>query len=453
VSRFPDAARSRAVILGAARFQDPDLTDLPAVGESRTAVHNRLTDPGTGVLAGENCVIATERASIAEIGQLVSVQAQQARDLFLVYYAGHGLIDERGRLHLALHGTETSSLKYSALAVDLLREDIAASPADARVLILDCCFAGRAIDVMTADTSLVSAQLEVAGTYTLASTTATAPAYAPHGQRFTAFTGALLEALNSDTPLTLDEIYLRVDRELASRNLPRPQRRATNTAGGLCLSRGPGRPAGAGDPTAPQATFRLDPVVRRIHRRQRMVRAFGVPVALYTALAVLFAVLNRDPSWLWGIPIWSGLSGVIILAIFLMASATEPKHAGLVIDSSGITIVADRRRSTVRWADISDVGVLRPKPGSVNPALKTVYAANHLLVVRYRPEVSVPPARVPSLSKQLHELGYLALGRIGAFGADRDHLLAALGRFGGSRLFRTERELLGRDPRLRPDLI
>ncbi|MGW5714968.1 caspase family protein [Amycolatopsis sp. NPDC003865] len=451
MSRFPDRSRSHAVLLGAGRFRDPGLTALPAVSENLLALRSRFTDPGTGVFAAENCVTVPEDASVAEAGRLVNRCAEQARDLLLVYYAGHGLVDDRGRLHLALHNTETSSLKYSALAVDLLREDIGASPAEARVLILDCCFAGRAIDVMAADASLIGAQLEAAGTYTLASTTATAPAYAPHGQRFTAFTGALLDALGNETPLPLDEIYLRVDRELAARNLPRPQRRATNTAGRLCLSRGPGEPAPPSESSAREVTFRRSPAALRRRQRQVAVRMAAGTAAISASLGVLFAVLNHDPDWPGAILAYGGFAALVVLVIALPMAAVTPKRAELVIDSAGITVATERQRSTVHWADVSDVGLL-PSRG-VNPALKQVYAANHLLVVRYRPEVPVPAAGAPSLSRQLHELGYVALGPIGAFAADREKLLAALGRFGGPRLFRTERELLGRDPRLRPDLI
>jgi uncharacterized caspase-like protein len=107
------------------------------------------------------------------------------------------------------------------------------------VLVLDCCFSGRAIEAMTDDQGVISGQLEVAGTYTLTSTTANAPSHAPAGDRYTAFTGALLRALDEVDPLTLNQIYVVVDRDLATRNLPRPQRRVVNAAGDLALSRGP----------------------------------------------------------------------------------------------------------------------------------------------------------------------------------------------------------------------
>src|SRR5262249_41863783 len=76
-------------------------------------------------------------------------------------------------------------------------------------------------------------------TYTLTATPANSPAHAPSGDRYTAFTGALLRALDQSGPLTLDQLYVVVDRDLAAQNLPRPQRRVTNTAGDLALSCGP----------------------------------------------------------------------------------------------------------------------------------------------------------------------------------------------------------------------
>ncbi|MFE6690602.1 hypothetical protein ACFVFQ_29550 [Streptomyces sp. NPDC057743] len=107
---------------------------------------------------------------------------------------------------------------------------------------------------MSDPADLAVGQLDLAGTYTLTSTTRTAPSHAPEGETYTAFTGALLDALAEPVPLTLDEVHGRVDRALHSRGLPRPQRRSAGAAGSLVLLRGPsgvpGAARGAG-PTAP----------------------------------------------------------------------------------------------------------------------------------------------------------------------------------------------------------
>jgi uncharacterized caspase-like protein len=238
---FPDPARSRALLIGASHFTaaGPDLPDIPAVRANLTALRQALTNPDTGVLRPDFCRVLTDPASVDEVGTALSELAATATDLLLVYYAGHGLVDDRGRLHLALAHTHPHRARWTAFPLELLREEIANSAAATRVLVLDCCFSGRAIEAMTDDQGVLSGQLEVAGTYTLTSTTANAPSHAPSGDRYTAFTGALLRALDNADPLTLDQIHVAVDRDLTARNLPRPQRRAVNTAGDLALSRGP----------------------------------------------------------------------------------------------------------------------------------------------------------------------------------------------------------------------
>lgn len=239
--RFPDPARSRAVLIGASHFTAarPDLPDIPAVQANLMALRQVLTSPDTRILRPEFCRVLIDPTSADEVGTALSEAAATTTDLLLVYYAGHGLVDDRGRLHLALAHTYPHRARWTALPLDLLREEIANSAATTRVLVLDCCFSGRAIDAMADDQGVIGGQLEVAGTYTLTSTTANAPSHAPAGDRYTAFTGALLRALNEADPLTLDQIFVVVDRDLAARNLPRPQRRVVNTAGNLALSRGP----------------------------------------------------------------------------------------------------------------------------------------------------------------------------------------------------------------------
>ncbi|MFE4368705.1 hypothetical protein ACFRMN_10745 [Streptomyces sp. NPDC056835] len=97
--------------------------------------------------------------STADIGRAINQAAAEATDVLPIYSAGHGLMDDRGRLYLATSATRDQSPRYSAMGVDLLREDLGGSAAAARVLILDCCFSGRAIEVMAGEESPVDGQL------------------------------------------------------------------------------------------------------------------------------------------------------------------------------------------------------------------------------------------------------------------------------------------------------
>ncbi|MFI2412063.1 caspase domain-containing protein [Streptomyces sp. NPDC018947] len=246
MTRLPDPDRSRAVLIGTSTHADGSgLPGLPAIGANLADLRQVLTDPATGSLPADHCVTAADPASAGEVGTLLARAAAEATDLLFVYYGGHGLVDDRGRLHLALPRTDAADIRWTALPFETLREELLDSPAAIRVLVLDCCFSGRAIEAMTSGHSTVAGQIDVAGTYTLASTSANAVAYAPEGATHTAFTGALLAALRGPVALTLDDLFDEVRRDLAVRDMPRPQRRVVNNAGDLVLVRPP-------DSTAPR---------------------------------------------------------------------------------------------------------------------------------------------------------------------------------------------------------
>ncbi|MFF3731186.1 LCP family protein [Streptomyces sp. NPDC002476] len=238
--RFPDGAASRAVLIGAGTFQDPELPDIPAVRANLDALRRTLTHPVHGVFAPEYCVVVDDPKDPNTVGAALSRAVDEAEDLLLVYYCGHGLLDD-GVLHFALTGTDPEHVGFSAIHLDLVKRTVGRARAKARVLVLDCCFSGQAVSAMAGPSGLALGQLNLTGTYTLTSTTATAPSHAPPGAAHTAFTGAMLQALTVPGPLTLDEVHRYVDKELAGLGLPRPQRRSVGAVGDLSLVRGPAR--------------------------------------------------------------------------------------------------------------------------------------------------------------------------------------------------------------------
>lgn len=239
MTRYPDPFRSRAVLIGASKFTASyELPPLPSIQGNLDGLRSALTDSKSGTIAEENCTVISDPTMPADIGAALARSAE-ATDVLFVYYSGHGLVDERGRLYLALSSTQTGrQLRWTGLPFDTLREEIASSPAAARILVLDCCFSGRAVEAMSDSQSVVAGQMDINGTYTITSTTATATSTAPANEEYTSFTGALLSALRGQVPLTLDDVYAQVWSQLSSLGLPHPQCRTTNTAGTLALTKG-----------------------------------------------------------------------------------------------------------------------------------------------------------------------------------------------------------------------
>ncbi|WP_181807159.1 hypothetical protein, partial [Streptomyces shenzhenensis] len=192
--------------------------------------------------------------------------------------------------------------------------------------------------------------------------------------------------------------------------------------------------------------------------KRNMSKPFGLVSLFLVGMAVLFAGLNHDASWLWAIPVWWGGFAAVIGLIALLVGRSLPSEAELVIDRSAITVHVRRNTSGVGtlqtpWRDISHVGVLPPKRGSVNPKLTQVYEGNHLLVVRLRPGVPYHSTRGMRFSDELHELGYRVIATVGSFGADKEQILGALDQFAGDRVLHTEQEFLARDPRIQPKMF
>lgn len=276
--RLPDPQRSFAVLVGTSHYRSTELADLPAVRNNLNALAHVLTHPMLGGLPARRCVVLPDPSDVRTVYRVLRQYATAAEDTLLVYFAGHGRTGPRNELYLGLAHTEPHELPVSALPFDLVREVFRDSPADNRVVILDCCFAGRAIQDMSGLDETILGQLGIAGTYTLTSTPANAVALAPAGATYTAFTGELLQLLHTGVPdgpelLTLNEIYRRLRHTMRQRGLPLPEQRTVGMADQLALTRNPahntppaphdtpdrtdpstGSPSATGDPLRPAAS-------------------------------------------------------------------------------------------------------------------------------------------------------------------------------------------------------
>jgi molecular chaperone DnaK len=250
--RRPDGASSRIVLVGTATYgADASLPDLPSVRNNLTDLVSTLSQSAHGWFRPEHCEVVTDPATAEDVVHHLTRIAPQAEDLLLVYYAGHGLLDSRGNLYLGLSKTRRNLLRYTAMPFDGVREIVGESPARNRVVFLDCCFSGRAIDVMAPD-DVVMDQTQITGSYTLTATASGVTALAPSGERNTAFTGELLRLLQEGDPrapenLTLDHVYRSLYRGLLSRGLPEPRRQGTDTVEDLVLAQNLGYRPVSGD--------------------------------------------------------------------------------------------------------------------------------------------------------------------------------------------------------------
>ncbi|MFJ9637875.1 caspase family protein [Streptomyces sp. NPDC101178] len=184
------AGRSRAVLFGVHAYDE--LSALDGVKHNVPALLPLLTSKDVGGLAEEDCTEVPHGASPQELLDALHDAAAEATDLLLVYYAGHGHFGGRDRtFHLA---TRASSVRraYHSVKYNDVRDLVSGSAAQRKVVIVDCCFSGRALP-MSDETAPTQLDMEITGACVLTSAAETERSLClPEGSVFTLELTALL---------------------------------------------------------------------------------------------------------------------------------------------------------------------------------------------------------------------------------------------------------------------
>jgi len=291
VPSLPDPAASAAVLIGTSTYRDPGLNPLPGVAHNVADLAAILADEAMWGLPAQRRSVLLDCADTADLMNSLAGQADQAQDTFIVYYSGHGLLARDGELLLATPASDAAKPKYTALPYGWVRDVIGHCRAACRVVILDCCFSGRALHAMSDPATAVIGQVGVDGIYVMTSAPATSPSLALPEARYTAFTGGLLQILREGVPgaselLTLDDLYDQVLLAMARRGWPRPQKLGTNTVGRLAILRNRAwRRRRAPTPTPSVARHRgpTQPETTQPDRHRRMAEGVREAVAVVAA--------------------------------------------------------------------------------------------------------------------------------------------------------------------------
>jgi hypothetical protein len=288
---LPDRAASQAVLIGTSTYSS--LPNLPSVQNNVKALARCLTAPDLWGIPTENTSLVIDPASHADMLDPILRAAETAADTLFIYYAGHGLLDNRNSLLLGLTGT-VSGVVHTATPYDWIRDTVLECRASRRVVVLDCCYSGRALGTMSDGVAEVADEAAAEGTYVIAAASENKRATAPVGQYYTAFTGALIDLLERGEPggpeyWTLDATYLHLRSRLKASGYPEPQKRDRNTAGAVALARNRAfRPLvmhehGAGEPSPTAHSASADRAFGAGWRRQSLtleqVESITFPVA------------------------------------------------------------------------------------------------------------------------------------------------------------------------------
>ncbi|MFJ4186464.1 caspase domain-containing protein [Kitasatospora sp. NPDC089509] len=239
---LPAGLTSRAILIGTTTYRDPEFTELPAVARSLDRMRAILTDERLCGWSDDEVTVIQDPENIQELAPRLRRLIENTDGALLLYYAGHGLVRPNAQLCLTLTDTNPAEPDVSSLTFEKVRDNLLGCPARVRILILDCCHAGRATRSLSGPGSagigaLGDTHLDIEGTYTLAAAEGTADVVPLPEQNTTptSFTRHLAElveegVLGGPELLSLGFLFPHLKSRLARHNLPLPTQGNTKSS-------------------------------------------------------------------------------------------------------------------------------------------------------------------------------------------------------------------------------
>ncbi|HEX5942407.1 MAG TPA: caspase family protein, partial [Anaerolineales bacterium] len=243
-----------ALIIGNDRYTDQKLAKLKTPAADSQALARVLKDQNIGSF---DEVIPLINKTEVQVSRAISalLSNKKPEDLVLVYFSGHGVLDDRGRLFLALKDTQTSLLKSTAIPSSFIADEMDSCRSKRQILILDCCHSGAFERGVKSgeQRAITETTFEGSGFGRVVLTASASTQYALEGDQvikqteLSLFTHFLLEGLqtgkadkNNDGYISLDEWYDYAYLEVLS-STPKqvPQKWSYHQQGDVIIGRNP----------------------------------------------------------------------------------------------------------------------------------------------------------------------------------------------------------------------
>src|SRR5512138_104514 len=242
-----------ALIIGNNKYDDPKLAQLKTPAADSQALAKVLDDKSIGSFDEVTPLI---NQSETKVRRTISafLANKKPDDLVLLYFSGHGILDDRGRLYLALKDTQVNLLKATSIPSSFIADEMDSCRSRRQILVLDCCHSGAfARGTKGEQKAITETTFEGSGFGRVVLTASDSTQYALEGDQvikqteLSLFTHFLLEGLktgeadmNNDGHISLDEWYDYTYTKVVAET-PRqvPHKWSYNQQGDLVIARNP----------------------------------------------------------------------------------------------------------------------------------------------------------------------------------------------------------------------
>lgn len=208
-----------ALLIGVSEYE-PGLNPLPKAVKDVEAVQRVLKNADLGGFDQVKTLTNPDRVVMeAEVENLFCDRAKD--DLVLLFFSGHGVKDDSGKLYFATRNTRKNRrgelVRSTAVPSNFVLEVMNNSRSKRQVVVLDCCFSGAFAEDMTAkdDGSVdIQHQLGSEGRAVLTSSTSTQYSFEEKNTDLSVYTQYLVEGIetgaadfDNDGAISVDELH------------------------------------------------------------------------------------------------------------------------------------------------------------------------------------------------------------------------------------------------------
>ena len=206
-------------MIGVSEYE-PGLNPLPAAVKDIEALGRVLQDPEMGGF-DEVKTLANPEPHAMQLAIETLFDSRAKDDLVLLFFSGHGIKDDAGRLYFASRSTRKNAkenlIRSTAVPASFVHEIMNNSRAKRQAIILDCCFSGAFdLGLQAKDDGSVDlrTQLGAEGRVVLTSSSSTQYSFEQQGSDLSIYTRYLVEGIetgagdtNSDGFVSILELH------------------------------------------------------------------------------------------------------------------------------------------------------------------------------------------------------------------------------------------------------
>jgi ABC-type phosphate transport system substrate-binding protein len=201
-----------ALLIGVSEYE-LGLTPLPAAVKDVEAMQQVLQNPEIGGFEDAKLLVNPDPVEMQKAIQTL-FSARQKDDLVLLYFSGHGIRDDSGKLYFATRITQKELVEATAVPASFVQGTMSKSRSRRQVVILDCCYSGAFAEGLSAkDDGFVDVrnQLGGEGRAVLTSSTSTQYSFEHPGADTSTYTRYIVEGLETGAADRDEDGWISVD--------------------------------------------------------------------------------------------------------------------------------------------------------------------------------------------------------------------------------------------------